>query len=963
MSLEEALEEFVTESNEMLERLFVNLALFEKGSINDDALNSIYRDIHTIKGTAQLFGCSQIGETTHAMENVFSPIRDGEKELTSQIVDLFFEGLDIVKKLVEDIRNSGQESDCSNEIEILLPKIEALDHDNSQQPDIIENPQTSEILKAPPTSSPVSETTNISEGFGFFDDVPVNTPSKKAVEPVREAVNNIYEQSTPPAIIKTPQSAINPLNANVATSAQKNDVTTPKAAVPIKTAKKELKLANSEEPDSSDKKSTNTGNDTIRVQVHILDNLMNVVGELVLIRNLFMQFGQSLSNHEEFSNVSQRLNIVTSELQNEVMKTRMQPIGNILTKFHRVVRDISKALDKNIDLVLEGTETELDKTLIEAVKDPLTHIVRNSADHGLETPKDRIAAGKPSTGTIYIRSYHEGGQIVIEVEDNGKGLDREAIGRKSLEKGIISEETLSKMSEKEIQNLIFMPGFSTAAQVSTISGRGVGMDVVRTNIEKIGGVVDLESKSGQGTTIKLKIPLTLAIVPALIVSCQDKKYGIPQVKLEELVRIQDNENEPSKLEVLQGKPVYRLRERLLPLISLAETLSIEEFNLDKLRTKMREDGLNIVVLNADNEVFGLIVDTIEDSTDIVIKPLPNFLKTIGVYSGATVLGDGSVSLTLDVVGLAERANLQQTTSSTIQTNNHNNKNSDKSISHRLDYLVVEVGGSNNYVIPIAQVNRLEEFKRRDIQKSGNLEVISYGKQILPIIDVEKVLGLDSSNSSKSDDDPIFVVVVEKTNKLYGIKVKAISDVLELDGDIDSQVKDHDAVLGSILDNKNIIVVLDVYYMIRQITHDESPQQPSRLQQTKQKTHILLAEDTGFFRNYIKQILEENGYEVTATINGEEGYNCLRENPHSFDLIISDIEMPKMNGLQFAAKIRSESIYNHIPLIALSTKYHQKDQEKGFNAGFDCYLEKLNAEKLTKELSKILSGKRGMKIGA
>src|SRR5208283_5423230 len=348
-----------------------------------------------------------------------------------------------------------------------------------------------------------------------------------------------------------------------------------------------------------------------------------------------------------------------TELQEEVMKTRLQPIGNIWSQFPRTVRDVALGCGKEVDIEMEGKETELDKTIIEAIKDPLTHLVRNSVDHGIELPQVRSKAGKPCTGRLTLRAFHEGGQVNIEISDDGAGLNRDRICEKAIERGLVSAQQTARMTEREIFNLIFLPGFSTAEKVTNVSGRGVGMDVVKTNVERIGGAVEVQSTAGQGTTVRVRIPLTLAIIPALIVSCNGERYAIPQISLLELAWLEDGEAR-SAIEMVHGVPVYRMRGRLLPLVYLSRALQLAE----KEHAAENEDAVNIVVLQAGDRPFGLVVDEINDTEEIVVKPLRKQLKTLKTFAGSTIMGDGKVALILDVLGLAQRASV------VTETKNH-----------------------------------------------------------------------------------------------------------------------------------------------------------------------------------------------------------------------------------------------------------------------------------------------------
>ncbi len=537
-----AMTEFLGETEEMLERIGINLLLVEKNSFSSETLNTIYRDIHTIKGSAQLFSCPQMSQIAHAMETCLDPVRDGAVLPSPEFIDALYVGIDILKKLAEGLSKNKVEPLMTKELQNAIPRIADIAAQN------------------------ISGVSQI-----ICNDLPAPPDEVIAIEKIQ---------------------------------------TVPEKAAPT------LSLI---EPTQATSKTSEASTDAIRVQVGLLDNLMNLVGELVLIRNQVVQYTAATSGQDDFNNMAQRLNVVTSELQAEVMKTRMQPIGNILSKFQRIVRDLSRELGKEIELKLEGTETELDKTLVEAVKDPLTHILRNAVDHAIESPAERREAGKSIKGQILVRSFQEGGQVVIEVIDDGRGLSRKRIGHKAVEKELVTAENLEKMSDRDVINFIFLPGFSTAEKISTISGRGVGMDVVRANIEKIGGVVDVSSIEGKGASMRLKIPLTLAIVPALIVKSGQERFAIPQLKLVELVRIENNESSANTIQMLQGQPVCRFRDKLLPLVALDQLLQLRPVKATEM-----DEVTNIVVLNADVGDFGLLVDSIEDSTDIVVKPLNSF---------------------------------------------------------------------------------------------------------------------------------------------------------------------------------------------------------------------------------------------------------------------------------------------------------------------------------------------------
>jgi two-component system chemotaxis sensor kinase CheA len=555
---------------------------------------------------------------------------------------------------------------------------------------------------------------------------------------------------------------------------------------------------------------------SIRVDVTLLDKLMNLVGELVLARNQILQF----SNATEDAGLlapSQRLNLITTELQEGVMKTRMQPIGNIWSKFPRTVRDVATMCGKQVRIEMEGKETELDKTIVEAIKDPLTHIVRNSVDHGIEKPEKRVAVGKPAEGRLLLRAYHEGGQVIIEISDDGGGLDAEKIRRKAVEKGLITPEQAARMGEREGVNLIFLPGFSTAEKVTNVSGRGVGMDVVKTNIEKIGGTVDVQSKAGTGTTVRMKIPLTLAIIPALIVTSGGDRYAIPQISLLELVRL-DGEDAQKGIELIQGVPVHRLRGRLLPLVYLNRELKVEAEAPDLSGLP----AVNIVVLQADERQFGLVVDEINDTEEIVVKPLGKQLKGIKTFAGSTIMGDGRVALILDVLGLAQISNVVSESRERALCDKEQHVSS--MAGQRQTMLLFQCGADGRMAMDLSLVARLEEFKPEMVEFAGDAQVVQYRGQIMPLLRVSDVLVGRNANGRANGNDmrdlaaALQVVVYSEQGRSVGLVVDRILDIVE-ETIVPQQPSKHDGLLGSAVIQQRVTDLLDVRGFVRTANPD------------------------------------------------------------------------------------------------------------------------------------------------
>ena len=551
---------------------------------------------------------------------------------------------------------------------------------------------------------------------------------------------------------------------------------------------------------------------TIRVDVGLLDKVMNLVGELVLARNQVLQFANRMKD-TSFLAASQRLNLITTELQAGVMKTRMQPIGNIWSQFPRTVRDVALGCGKDVKIEMEGKETELDKTIIEAIKDPLTHLVRNSVDHGIELPEAREKAGKDRTGRLILRAFHEGGQVNIEISDDGAGLNVERIRQKALERGVITADQAARMTEREIFNLIFLPGFSTAEKVTNVSGRGVGMDVVKTNVEKIGGTVDLQSTFGRGTTIRVKIPLTLAIIPALIVTCSGDRYAIPQVSLLELVRL-GAEEVGKGIELVHGAPVYRLRGRLLPLVYLNRELQLAQ---DANPAAKKDGAVNIVVLQADERQFGLVVDSINDTEEIVVKPLRKQLKTVKIFAGSSIMGDGKVALILDVLGLAQFASVITETRDRALVEKATGTAS--GAAGKQTFLLFAGPGDSRMAIPLSTLARLEEFPAAQVEMSGSQWVTQYRGQILPLIRLNVALRDQASQLQalqappSRDSGPIQVLVLNHEGRSFGLVVERILDIVEDRADVRSAAN-RAAVLYSVVIGNRVTELLDIPAILR-----------------------------------------------------------------------------------------------------------------------------------------------------
>jgi two-component system chemotaxis sensor kinase CheA len=691
--------------------------------------------------------------------------------------------------------------------------------------------------------------------------------------------------------------------------------------------------------ENSENKDSAVANQTIRVNVDLLENLMTMVSELVLTRNQVLQI---LRKHKdsEFAAPLQRLNHVTSELQEGVMKTRMQPIGNAWAKLPRLIRDLSHELKKKIDLVMIGQETELDRQVLEMIKDPLTHMVRNSADHGLEIPEDRRKSGKAETGKVTLNAYHEGGHIIIEISDDGRGLALSKIKAKIVQNGLATEAELEAMSDQQVQQYIFKPGFSTAAKVTSVSGRGVGMDVVKTNIEKIGGTVEMRSTEGKGTTFIIKIPLTLAIVSALIVECGGERFAIPQISVVELVRASSNGE--LKVEKIKDTPVLRLRNRLLPLVSLRELLRLET------KESKVDDDTFIVVIQVGTYSFGIMVDRVFDTEEIVVKPVAPILRDIEMFSGNTILGDGSVIMILDPNGIAAHSGQMGMGSDTAAAENmaRRARNVGDEV---VPLLLFKAGDGAPKAVPLALVARLEELDRQSIEFSNGRWVVLYRGALMPLVPMDQYQEI----SREPGRQP--VLVFSDREHTMGLMVDNIVDIVEARLNVELSAATAGRI-GSAVIAGHATEIIDTGYYLAQAFGDWFGSREEDTSAGKGR-RLLLVDDSAFFRHLLAPQLSAAGFIVTS-VDGPDRALALCEQGETFDIIVSDIEMPGMTGFEFCEAVKKAGPWQGTPMIALSSHASPKDLAKGRSVGFDDYVAKYDRDGLVHTLNETLSEIRG-----
>jgi two-component system chemotaxis sensor kinase CheA len=846
MQDEDVIREFLIESHENLSRLDQELVELEKHPKDAELLASIFRTIHTIKGTCGFLAFSTLERIAHQAESLLSQLRDGRRELTPSLVSLVLETVDATRKVLASIEAGGEEGPDRFE-------------------DLTERLRLAAQSKADP------------------------------------------ESQASPGVLPAPLAE--PTDGNGA------------------------ELPESKQPEGDAARPSTVADANIRVGVGLLDKLMDLVGELVLTRNQILQFNTERED-AALNATSQRLNLITTELQEGVMKTRMQPIGVVWKNLPRVVRDMAVALGKQIQLDMEGEETELDRTIIEAIKDPLVHLVRNSCDHGIEPPEARSRAGKPPQGRLSLRAYHEGGQVNIEIADDGAGIDVSRVKQKAIEKGLLRPEQAEKLSDREALNLIFLPGFSMAQTVTNLSGRGVGMDVVKSHIEKIGGIVDVFSRPGEGATVKLKIPLTLAIIPGLVITSGGERFVIPQVSLLELIRLEGDSSD-KRIELVHGTPVYRRRGSLLPVAYLNQVLG--------LKSAERAEAVSMVVLQAEDRQFGLVVDGINDTQEIVVKPLSKQLKGLTVYAGATIMGDGRVALILDVLGIGQssgvlaesreraRAATEQKTQSGIEQ-------------QRL--LLFRAGSFERLAVPLSLVARLEEFPQSSIEHAGGSQVVQYRNRILRLVPLRAVLESGAPDDGRAAD-PVQVVVFNDGDRSVGLIVDQILDVADEAVTVRQQ-SGRKGLLGSAVVGKRVTDFLDLNHVIHAAAEDWF--QGAGGAATGKR--VLVAEASAFSRGLIRSGLDMAGYHVLEVANLEEAIRKLEQHP--VDVVVTALDLPPHGGGALLDAMRHRPEWQAIPILTLADSAEQVQARAGQPADSqDCQV-KFDREAMLESVARLAS---------
>ncbi|KPA19319.1 chemotaxis protein CheA [Candidatus Magnetomorum sp. HK-1] len=1026
---ESLLNEFVIESKEHLKTIEDDFLNMEKNMDNLDPsiIDRVFRSVHTIKGSSGFLALTNIKELAHTIETFLSMIRAGEIKSEPIFIDALLSGVDYLNVMLDDIENSNNIdiSEILNRLNTLLEKTIPSETKKALDTSV----ELSNIHGEPITDLNLNEFTmkNLTKDILLyilkFDLIEIATKDNKS--PVKLIKLLLKNGEILDAKIDTPADDMRfgipdePLLYEVlySTSIDYNDLCnlvkldneniirvstenfTQKETVssiehktvskksnnlPLKNLSESLKCPDPILQSLLPTKLSSDANRTIRVNVNIIDKLMILAGEFVLVRN---QKLLSMDNSDATSrSIAQRLDNITTELQETVMQTRMQSIENIFGKFPRIVHELGEKLNKKIKISISGKEVELDKTILESLTDPLTHIIRNSCDHGIEMPEDRLKAGKLKQANIFLSAYHEAGQITIMIKDDGKGIDPEKIKKVILEKALKTNAELENMTDKEIISLILLPGFSTAKEVSDLSGRGVGMDVVKTSIEKLGGNIDIDSEVGKGTSLYLRLPLTLAIIPSLIVKVLGFRFAIPQNNVEEVVSLYDIDT-IMKIEYAADNEVFRLRDKLLNMVRLEDLLLTPEKFTKEIKSKIKKHYRNIrdnelqkyhkdkdkwkeknftkslcfAVLKLGERQFGLIVDSVIGAEEIVVKSMHPALNSLRIYAGATVMGDGKVALIMDVAGIAEHAG--------ILFDSHSDEsmiNEEVSIHEEESQTVLlfKYGKKEQFAMPLPLIKRIEHIQTSKIEEIGDKEFITIDNVSTLIIRLDKVLNVSKTNDSKE----MFLILPKHIERPHGLMISSIVGIKETSLNLNTESYKQEGILGTNIIDDHMTLFIDIVRLI-EISENDSidnlTQNPISTTTTTITTlsnndtknkgkKILLVEDSIFMQKLIKGYLEEASYGVKTANNGKEALEWL--NSSDFDLMISDISMPEMDGITLINKIRNESSMPDIPVIALSSLDSQADIEKAKNAGFDEYEVKINRKRLIKNVEKLLNRK-------
>ena len=1044
------LKDFIAESREHLETIEADLLTIEEAgeNIDEELVNKVFRAAHSIKGGSSFFALNKIKELAHGAETVLDMVRSRKMVPNAEIINILLQAFDKLRDMINHAAESN-ETDISIQLSSLVnltpvgtPKLQKInlserinltpspdlpvipvakiDYERAQRRashiyyinfdlihDVERNNKTIlQVFKDLNACGEILESQVDYDAMGLLDgpmqnQLPIRLIFATVLDPL--VIGGLFE--TEEKNIYLLYAPHNPDAENVSEAkSEPEPVATPSlpetvvAAEPDPAAESDLitRKPDKNEPPVATPPAA-PADSTLRVSVSLLESLMNLAGELVLSRN---QLREAMQQKDERNLVvsAQRINLVTSELQDTIMQTRMQPIGTVFGKFPRVVRDIALAQKKEMELHIVGKDVGLDKSLVEGLSDPLIHMIRNAADHGVETPEERKRAGKKTQGTLRLEARHEAGQVVIEIADDGKGIDPERIGQSALKKGLITPEKLRGMSDKDKTALIFLPGLSTADKVTDVSGRGVGMDVVKTNLDRLGGKVEIESEVGKGTTFRIKLPLTLAIIPSLIITVEGERFAIPQISVVELLRIQA-EHVKKRIEVVGNAEVLLLRNQLVPIVRFADIVGIlptymdprtgrreidrralgdrrsphreivesaeehktHEAQQQQIQNKRKQNGrreqlqsdLDIVVVTTGTMQFGLVVESFRNTEEIVVKPLGRHLKGLQEYAGATIMGDGKVALILDVGGVAAKADLAPLSGSTRAEELANAAEKER-LEDTHSLLLFCNAPDELCAIPLSAVLRVERITENQVETAGGKRTMQYRGASLPLITLSDTASVKPLGQGRE----LEVIVSRVHGREVGLLGTMPVDVVETREKIDQETHRQTGIAGSAIIHDKTVLLTDIYEMVDTLFPDWKKENeaaaPPKNNNPGNSTTVLLAEDSDFFRAQVKRYLTEGGYTVVEGEDGEAAWEQLLKNVDAVKAVITDIEMPRLTGLGLTERIRKDKRVASLPIIGLTSLASDEDVARGKAVGIDDYQIKLDREKLLETLNKMLS---------
>ncbi|MDD4347511.1 MAG: hybrid sensor histidine kinase/response regulator [Opitutales bacterium] len=1003
---------FIQESKEHLEAIEPEILAMESASHDSEGVNTIFRGVHSIKGSSGFFGFDQISKLSHVMENLMALVRDGQLSPNSEMVSVLLASTDKLKLMIDDPQHCAEVAieDEVKQLNTFLPAAKGgtkpAQGKGEPAPKQVKLPDSLKRFRLDPyILKNAMQHGHLVFVIRLFMNKDVKEKGRtpydyfKEIESLGEFVDAYFDFSSisglddalstdlvcsflfttvmgSPDMITSvfdiPASQVEEIEAGVIKEwlGTNPGVQTPEgrdAAVFLEVVEDESGPASDtgHEPDKVEEEDhlaptdhlavkassapaarmkVKRADETIRVNVSLLDSLMNLAGEMVLSRNQLIRIAE---NHGQeiagLQSIIQNINLVTSDMHEKVMQTRLQALGIIFGKFTRIIRDLAMKLGKEIILDIEGEDVELDKSIVEALSDPLTHLIRNCADHGIELPEERERMGKPREGRVRLTAKHVGGQVLIEIIDDGRGMNPEKLRQKAIEKGVLKAEEAAKMSDRQALTIIFLPGFSTAEKVSDVSGRGVGMDVVRTNIEGLGGFVDIDSEVGVGTRISLRLPLTLAIIPAMIVGSCGRRFAVPQVNLEEVVRL-GGKNKP---EIIRGSRVLRLRDSLLTLINLADVLEIAPQEGERGGATDWEDGY-VLVLNVDNNQYGLIVSELLDSEEIAVKPLSVYLKQVGCYSGVTIMGDGKVAMIVDIQGIATMARLKF-------AENEINEQSALDLANQLrssdseSLLLFRNEGLELFAINLSTVARIERIKASDIEHIGKGEYLKLGGRSLRLVRMHDYMPIAKPEQTPQD---LYVLVPKLLAKPIGIVATQIVDTVQTVVDLDRETISGVGILGSTFINNALVLLVDIYSLFESV--DPEVFRPAAYPERFKQLRALLVDNNVFFRTVEGDFLRRLFGEVVDVRNAAQAWEKLSE--ENFHVVISDVELPGTSGFDLCGKVRHSERHKHLPFIGFSARQDPNHEVLAKETMMDAYQMKFDKVKLLRLIESIFDRK-------